>query len=167
MALQKKPTSLPPEVLAAAKERSAQARKKIEQVGRSNLHTPEERADGAPFYFVLRNFIRQLKAAREAARMTLEDVSARTGMAVESLSRLETGANTNPTWKTLGSYAAAIGVAPVLSVEAPQGKGGDTEVKPHGKATCQYRGYARHTEPASDNKSSNATMGMSAAMIPA
>ena len=117
MALQKKPTSLPPDVLAAAKERAAQARKKIEEVGRSNLHTPEEKADAAPFYFVLRNYIRQLKRARQAAGLTLTEVAARSGLALESLSRLETGAQTNPTWKTLGLYAAAIGCAPCLSVE--------------------------------------------------
>lgn len=117
MALQKKPTSLPPEVLAAAKERAAQARTKIEKVGRSNLHTPEELAGAAPFYFTLREYVRQLKEARQAAGLTLDDIASRTGMAVESLSRLETGANPNPTWKTLGLYAAAVGCAPRLSAE--------------------------------------------------
>jgi transcriptional regulator with XRE-family HTH domain len=118
MAIQKKPTALPPEVLAAAKERAAQARKRIEEVGRSGLHTPEEKADAAPFYFVLRNYIRQLKTAREAARLTLTEVATRSGLALESLSRLETGAQTNPTWRTLGLYAVAIGCAPDLKVES-------------------------------------------------
>src|SRR5262249_2673783 len=117
MALQKKPTSLPPEVLAAAKERATQARKKIAEVGRSNLHTPEEKADAAPFYFVLRNYIRQLKAAREAAGLTLTEIAMRSGLALESLSRLETGAQINPTWRTLGLYAAAIGRSPSLTAE--------------------------------------------------
>jgi transcriptional regulator with XRE-family HTH domain len=49
--------------------------------------------------------------------MTLAEVSARTGLAVESLSRSETGAQTNPTWKTLGLYAAAVGRRPVFSLE--------------------------------------------------
>jgi hypothetical protein len=40
-------------------------------------------------------------------------------MAVESLSRLETGAQTNPTWKTLGLYAAALGLRPLLVAETP------------------------------------------------
>jgi transcriptional regulator with XRE-family HTH domain len=75
-------------------------------------------ADAAPFYFVLRQYIRQLKDAREAAGLTLADISARTGMAVEYLSRLETGAQTNPTWKTLGSYANAVGCRPQLLLEA-------------------------------------------------
>jgi len=65
---------------------------------------------------------------REAARLTLADVSARTGMAVESLSRLETGAQTNPTWKTLGLYAAALGRRPRLEVESA-GQDDDTECK--------------------------------------
>jgi transcriptional regulator with XRE-family HTH domain len=82
------------------------------------LLTPQERADAAPFYFVLREFIRQLKAAREAAKITLAELSSRTGLAVESLSRLETGAQTNPTWKTLGAYAAAVGLHPRLTAEA-------------------------------------------------
>ena len=80
--------------------------------------TPQELADAAPFYFVLREYVRQLKEAREAAGLTLADVSARTGMAVESLSRLETGAQTNPTWKTLAAYAKALGRRPQLVLEA-------------------------------------------------
>lgn len=88
----------------------------------SDLLTPEEQADAAPFYFVLRQFIGQLKEAREAAGLTLADVSARTGMAVESLSRLETGAQTNPTWKTLGAYAKAVGRQPGLTLGAIGGR---------------------------------------------
>jgi transcriptional regulator with XRE-family HTH domain len=83
----------------------------------SELFTPQELADAAPFYFVLRNYVKQLKDAREANGLTLADVSARTGMAVESISRLETGAQTNPTWKTLGQYAIAVGCRPQLTVE--------------------------------------------------
>ena len=81
------------------------------------LFTAKEMADAAPFYFVLREYVRQLKAAREAAGITLAELSAKTGMAVESLSRLETGASTNPTWKTLGLYAAAVGVRPSLTTD--------------------------------------------------
>jgi transcriptional regulator with XRE-family HTH domain len=79
--------------------------------------TPEELADAAPFYFVLRDYIRQLKEAREAAGVTLAELSASSGLAVESLSRLENGAQTNPTWKTLGLYAAALGRRPRLTAE--------------------------------------------------
>jgi transcriptional regulator with XRE-family HTH domain len=62
--------------------------------------------------------MRQLKDAREAAGVTLAELSSRCGLAVETLSRLETGALTNPTWKTLGVYAAALGLRPYLTVGA-------------------------------------------------
>src|SRR4051812_23888838 len=119
MAIQKNHPPVPADVLAAARQRAAQTRKQLEhQPGLAELLTPQELADAAPFYLVLRDFIRQLKAAREAAGLTLADVSARCGIAVESLSRLETGAQTNPTWKTLGVYAAAVGRRPRLTAEA-------------------------------------------------
>ena len=57
----------------------------------------------------------RLKGAREAAGLTLAEVAAKSGLAEETLSRLETGAATNPSWKTLGSSAAAVGLAPVLT----------------------------------------------------
>ena len=58
-----------------------------------------------------------MKEAREAAGVTLAELSARTNLAIETLSRLETGALTNPTWKTLGTYAAALGLQPRLLLE--------------------------------------------------
>jgi DNA-binding XRE family transcriptional regulator len=116
MATRKKASEIPASVLAAARERAAQARQRIEQTRTDgNLLTAEEVAEGAPFYFVLRTYIHSLKTAREAAGLTLADVSARSGIAVESLSRLETGASTNPTWKTLGMFAKAVGCRPELS----------------------------------------------------
>jgi DNA-binding XRE family transcriptional regulator len=74
---------------------------------------------GEPIRFAaaLQSAIRRLKAAREAASLTLEDVSARSGIAVETLSRLETGAARNPTWKTLGDYAHAVGGQLTLTVD--------------------------------------------------
>jgi hypothetical protein len=112
----KKTSPLSDTDLAAARKRAEEIRQQLHhKPGPSDLLTPQERADAAPFYFVLRAYIQQLKEAREAAGLTLADVSARTGMAVESLSRLETGAQTNPTWKTLGLYAAAVGRQPRLS----------------------------------------------------
>lgn len=101
-----------------AERPSAQTRQQLQhKPAPAELLTPQERADAAPFYFALRAYIQQLKEAREAAGLTLADISARTGMAVESLSRLETGAQTNPTWKTLGLYANAVGRQPRLSAE--------------------------------------------------
>jgi DNA-binding XRE family transcriptional regulator len=114
----KKAGVIPPEVLEAARRRAEQTRRQLEKKpAPAEVLTAQELADAAPFYFVLRNYIRQLKEAREAAGQTLADVSTRCGIAVESLSRLETGAQTNPTWKTLGLYAAAVGCRPELSVE--------------------------------------------------
>jgi ribosome-binding protein aMBF1 (putative translation factor) len=103
--------------LAAARKRAEQTRKQMAGKTASELFTPQELTDAAPFYFVLRNYVKQLKEAREANGLTLADVSARTGMAVESISRLETGAQTNPTWKTLGQYAIAVGCRPQLTAE--------------------------------------------------
>jgi transcriptional regulator with XRE-family HTH domain len=153
MAIHKKATSLPPELLAAAKERSAQARRRIVEVGRDNLLTPEEKANAAPFYFVLRNYIRQLKAAREAAGLTLTEVAARSGLALESLSRLETGAQTNPTWRTLGLYAVAIGCAPCMTVESIAQPTADPNAVPQGGAAAP----AGHSEAPKPVTRQNAT----------
>jgi DNA-binding XRE family transcriptional regulator len=115
----KKSSSLSGASLAAARKRAEETRQRLQhKPAPSELLTRQEHADAAPFYFVLREYIRQLKEARETAGLTLADVSARTGMAVESLSRLETGAQTNPTWKTLGMYAKAVGRQPRLFPEA-------------------------------------------------
>jgi ribosome-binding protein aMBF1 (putative translation factor) len=115
----RKTVAPPADAIAAARQRAGQTRRQLEhKPGPSELLTPRERADAAPFYLVLRDYIRQLKAAREAAGVTLAELSARSGLAVETLSRLETGALTNPTWKTLGVYAAALGLRPRLVAEA-------------------------------------------------
>jgi len=103
--------------IAAARKRANELHNKIKEEKEVVL-TPRERDDAAPFYFTLRAFIQQLKEAREAAGLTLADISQRTGMAVESLSRLETGAQTNPTWKTLGLYAKAVDRQPHLVARA-------------------------------------------------
>jgi DNA-binding XRE family transcriptional regulator len=75
--------------------------------------TPKQLADAeggiAAFQDVLRGCVAQLKAAREAAGLSLTDVSRMTDIAVESLSRLESGTTMNPTWKTLGRVAVAVG----------------------------------------------------------
>jgi DNA-binding XRE family transcriptional regulator len=115
----KKTERVPASVVAAARKKAQETRRLLEtQPSPSELLTPEEFADAAPFYANLRDYIRQLKEAREAAGLTLADVSARSGLAIESLSRLETGAQTNPTWKTLGTYAAAVGRRPHLTAVA-------------------------------------------------
>ena len=121
----KKMGALPADVIADARKRAEQTHRQLaHKPGPAELLTPQELADAAPFYLVLRDYIRQAKEAREAAGVTLAELSARSGLAVETLSRLETGALTNPTWKTLGVYAAALGLRPRLVLEAASGDAG-------------------------------------------
>jgi DNA-binding XRE family transcriptional regulator len=68
-------------------------------------------------HFPAQQLLRQLKAAREAAGMTLADLSARCGIDQPALSRLENGHTPNPTLETLWRYAAATGKRLVLSAE--------------------------------------------------
>jgi DNA-binding XRE family transcriptional regulator len=101
------------------RDRAARAREQLAgKPGPDAILTAQERADAAPFYFELRGFIQQLKQSRLDQDLTLEAVAGKTGLAVETLSRLETGAVTNPTWKTLGTYAAAVGMKIRLTAEA-------------------------------------------------
>jgi DNA-binding XRE family transcriptional regulator len=105
---------VPPEVRDRAKKLHESLRHKppLEE-----LFTPEELADASPFYFTLRSFVAELKAARLDKGFTLAEVASRTGLAVETLSRLETGAIVNPTWQTLGKFAVAVGRTIRLSTE--------------------------------------------------
>src|SRR5438874_11560977 len=68
-------------------------------------------------YFPAQELLRHLKASREAAGLTLADVSARCGIDQPALSRLENGHTPNPTLDTLWRYAAAVGKRLVLSAE--------------------------------------------------
>jgi DNA-binding XRE family transcriptional regulator len=92
-----------------------------------NWHpSPEEliaSGEGANFdlhgeYRELRPFVEEIKRAREAAGLTLGEVSRRCGIDQPALSRLETGHNKNPTLDTLWRYAAAVGRRLVLTTEA-------------------------------------------------
>src|SRR2546426_12568024 len=77
----------------------------------------------SPFLFVnvvhfpAQSLLRHLKASREAAGLTLADVSARCGIDQPALSRLENGHTLNPTLDTLWRYAAAVGKRLVLSTK--------------------------------------------------
>ncbi len=68
-------------------------------------------------YRELRPFVEEMKRAREAAGLTLAEVSRRCGIDQPALSRLENGHNKNPTLDTLWRYAAAVGRRLVLSTE--------------------------------------------------
>jgi DNA-binding XRE family transcriptional regulator len=79
---------------------------------------PGTKGEGIRFYLSLRAMIAKLKAARETNGLTLAEVSKRSGISEETLCRLETGAAMNPTWKTLGDYAHAVGMSLMISAEA-------------------------------------------------
>jgi ribosome-binding protein aMBF1 (putative translation factor) len=51
----------------------------------------------------------ELRAAREAAGMSLADLHKQTGIDASMLSKLETGARTNYTLETVQRYATAVG----------------------------------------------------------
>jgi DNA-binding XRE family transcriptional regulator len=68
-------------------------------------------------HFPAQELLRQLKASREEAGLTLANVSARCGIDQPALSRLENGHTQNPTLDTLWRYAAAVGKRLVLSAE--------------------------------------------------
>src|SRR5438105_5759703 len=69
-------------------------------------------------HFPAQELLRQLKAFREGAGLTLADVSARCGIDQPALSRLENGHTKNPTLDTLWRFAAAVGRRLVLTTEA-------------------------------------------------
>ena len=80
------------------------------------------RSEGANFnlhgeYRGSRAFVEEIKRAREAAGLTLAEVSRRCGIDQPALSRLENGHNPNPTLDTLWRCAVA-GRRLVLTTEA-------------------------------------------------
>jgi ribosome-binding protein aMBF1 (putative translation factor) len=87
------------------------------QLGVDGPPADVDTTDATPFHFALRRFVGQLRQAREAAGLSAVEVARRTGLAAETISRLETGALTNPTYQTLARYAAAVGVRLVLTAQ--------------------------------------------------
>jgi DNA-binding phage protein len=73
--------------------------------------TPQELADAVPGgdYQMLRAFMVGLRNERERRGLTLAQVAEQAGITPETLSRLETGNQTNPTFKTLCMLARALG----------------------------------------------------------
>jgi ribosome-binding protein aMBF1 (putative translation factor) len=61
-------------------------------------------------YLRIRKAVFALKKAREAAGLSLAELSARTGIDKAALSRIESGQNINPTVSTLCRYAQALGM---------------------------------------------------------
>lgn len=64
-------------------------------------------SDGGHLAF--RQAVLELRAAREAAGLSLADVAERSGIDRGAISRLETGVTENPTLETIVRYAAAVG----------------------------------------------------------
>jgi DNA-binding XRE family transcriptional regulator len=110
------PKDLSPELRAKYEESKARAKVDLE-TGVLGPPWDVDMTGTAPFLTELRACVAELKSAREAAGLTLEQVAKRTGLAAETLCRLETGAVTNPTWQTLGRYAAAVGRKLKLTAE--------------------------------------------------
>jgi len=93
----------------------------------SNWHpSPEEliaAGEGLNFdlqgeYRELRPLVDEIRKAREAAGLTLAELSRRCGIDQPALSRLENGHNKNPTLDTPWRYAAAVGRRLILTTEA-------------------------------------------------
>jgi DNA-binding XRE family transcriptional regulator len=112
-----------PKVQWTAKDRARH--RAIRAMFRDWHPSPEEliaTGEGANFnlrgeYRELRPFVEEIKRAREAAGLTLAEVSRRCGIDQPALSRLENGHNKNPTLDTLWRYAAAVGRRLILTTE--------------------------------------------------
>jgi DNA-binding XRE family transcriptional regulator len=68
-----------------------------------------------PFFFELRAFVNDLRRARESLGLTHQQLAEKSGLSRETVCRLESGDLRNPTWKTLGLYASAVGLHMQLS----------------------------------------------------
>ncbi len=115
---------MPPKVQWTAEDRARH--QAIRDMFRNWHPSPEEliaSGEGTNFdlcgeYHALRPFVEGIKQVREAAGLTLAEVSRRCGIDQPALSRLENGRNKNPTLDTLWRYAAAVGLRLVLTTEA-------------------------------------------------
>lgn len=91
---------------AAEIEKYDSIRKKIDQELPELLAQFRERL--APLE-ELPQLLKELKAAREAQGLSLQDITDLTDMDPSALSKLESGQRTNPTVETLVRYARAVG----------------------------------------------------------
>ncbi|MEX0701131.1 MAG: helix-turn-helix transcriptional regulator [Planctomycetales bacterium] len=100
-------------ITPAKKARYAKDARNIEAEFPPGLAPPPPPAADAPAttgeYFELREFCGQLRRTRKARKMSLADVQKLTGIDRASISRLERGAVTNPTFATLNRIARAVG----------------------------------------------------------
>jgi DNA-binding XRE family transcriptional regulator len=68
-------------------------------------------------YFALLGLMKSLKARRKAKGLSLTDVSKRSNMTRQAISKLENGQVTNPTLETLYRYGLALDVGITLGFE--------------------------------------------------
>ena len=68
-------------------------------------------------FLALRDACRALKRLRERRGLSLSEVAATSGIDKAALSRLENGAQKNPTMNTLYRYARTIGVKLTISIK--------------------------------------------------
>lgn len=78
-------------------------------------------------FWALLGAVAALKAERGRLGLALEDVSKRTGLAVDQLVTLESGRNPNPTFETLARYAAGLGLTLGVVLKRPEGAEGAAE----------------------------------------
>jgi DNA-binding XRE family transcriptional regulator len=83
-----------------------------ELVARGDYSEPVSQAD----FWELRDALVALRKCREAAGISLTALAERTGIDRAALSRLESGAQDNPTINTLQRYAFALGKQLVVQV---------------------------------------------------
>jgi len=102
-----------------AAERAKRARFQAERPGLAALLATGDYTDPVSQgeYWELRQTLLRLKSLREAAGLSLADVSERTGIDRAALSRLENGITPNPTINTLTRYAEALGKRLVVTVQ--------------------------------------------------
>ncbi|OYV96724.1 MAG: hypothetical protein B7Z73_00220 [Planctomycetia bacterium 21-64-5] len=94
-------------------ERFRREQPSLEELVASGEYTePISQAD----FWELREAMLALRKCREAAGVSLASLSERTGIDRAALSRLETGAQDNPTINTLQRYAFALGKQIVVQV---------------------------------------------------
>jgi DNA-binding XRE family transcriptional regulator len=88
---------------------SAEEAEKYARIRRQIESEKPEILERAKAYRAVTELVQTLKAARDAAGLSLADVRDRTGIDRGALSRLETGVRENPSIETLVRYAEAVG----------------------------------------------------------
>src|SRR5215210_5126455 len=108
--------------LAAVRQRF-KSRPSVKELAASGEFGPP--IPGLTFWAVMA-LVKELRAAREAAGLSLADLAGRTGMDKAFLSRLETGKQGNPTMDTVARYAQALGKRVEFAIRDLEPRPGDS-----------------------------------------